>query len=190
MMDKQTLSTRLTVSTTNKVILPDLVALGGDSHVSATQLHELCYNERNSRLAFRAAWVLEYIAAHHPDRFMPVFGEFVARFPLQQNQSCQRHFTKILMEITQPKAPESYRQAFMQVDRELLVETVFGWLIDTRTPVAVQANCIEILCYLSVEFDWIKDELVPQIRFLMRDGSAAIQSRGRKILHQLHASEA
>ncbi len=185
MMDEQTLGKRLA----SKINVPDLVALGDDVSLPVAALHELCHDARDAALAFRAAWVLEYIAAHHPHRFAPVSDGFIARFPLQRNPSCRRHFTKILLAIIEPRAPDGYRQAFEKVDRELLAETVFGWLIDTRTPVAVQANCMDILYYLSRESDWIEEELVSQIRFLMRHGSAAIQSRGRKILHRLGASE-
>jgi hypothetical protein len=34
-------------------------------------------------------------------------------------------------------------------------------------------------------YPWIAEELANQIRYLMRNGTAAIQSRGRKLLLQL-----
>lgn len=184
-MDKQTLAERLTVSNTNKIKVPHLVALGEDIGVPIGVLHDLCYDGRNPTLAFRAAWLLEYLASHHPDRFLAVAEAFLKRLPNQKNVSCQRHFTNILRVLTHPKAPKLYQEALLSSNREQLVETVFNWFIDPKTPVAVQANCMDILLNMSGEFEWVRDELKLQIEFLLRDGSAAIQSRGKKVLAKL-----
>ncbi len=183
-MDKQTLINRLPIVA--KIKVPALVTLGDDKAIPAALLHEVCFHTANESIAFYAAYVLEHIAFRYPERFIPVFNTFISRLPEQKNLSCQRHFTKILMAITHPKAPEIYQEAYSRVDRERLVETVFGWLIDPRTPVAVQANCMDILLYMSREFGWIREELKHQIEFLMRDGSAALQSRGKKVLEKLN----
>ncbi len=184
-MDVQTLKNRLTVSNANQVRVPDLKALGNDPGVPMDELHDLCYDDERPTLAFRAAWLLEYIAVHHPDRFMMVAHMFFTRLPHQENPSCQRHFTNILRMLTHHKAPKSYQDILRSADREQLVETVFNWFIDTQTPVAIQANCMDVLFQLSHEFTWIREELTLQIEFLLRDGSAAIQSRGKKVLEKL-----
>ncbi len=184
-MDTQTLVNGLLASKANQTRNPGLSMLGNDPQVPVTELHELCYDTASPQLAFRAAWLLEYIAAHHPDRFMPVCYLFLDRLASQRNRSCQRHFTNILRRLTHPKANHEYRHALQSADREQLVETVFSWFIDTQTPVAVQANCMDVLFHMSSEFGWIKDELMQQIEFLLRDGSPAIQSRGKKILEKL-----
>lgn len=186
-MDQQTLINRLPAVA--KIKVPALIALGDDATISVALLHEVCFYEKNDSIAFYAAYVLEYIAYRHPDRFVPVFDTFVSRLPGQKNFSCQRHFTKILMAITHPKAAKPYQEAYSRVDRDQLVETVFGWLIDPRTPVAVQANCMDILLNMSAEFEWIAEELKHQIEFLMLDGSAALQSRGKKVLDKLKRSK-
>ena len=62
---------------------------------------------------------------------------------------------------------------------------MFEWLINLATPVAVRVNCLDILLNLRNEFPWIKEELQAQIEFYLRDGSPAMQSRGRKILRQV-----
>ena len=183
-MDQQTLINRL--PTVAKIKVPALIALGDDATISAALLHEVCFHKENDSIAFYAAYVLEHVATRHPDRFMPVFDAFISRLPEQRNFSCQRHFTKILMAITHAKAPKSYQEAYSRIDRDQLVETVFGWLIDPQTPVAVQANCMDILLNMSPEFGWVAEELEHQVAFLMLDGSAAIQSRGKKILDNLN----
>lgn len=162
-----------------------MVAIAEDTTIPLSLLHELCYDKRDDSVAFRAAWILEYIATHCPTRFTAVFSGFMARLSEQRNPSCQRHFTKILMLITSGKAPEPYRDAYAGIDREQAVETVFSWLIDPGTPVAVQVNCMDILFNMSGEFAWISEELKQQIDFFLRDGSHAVQSRGRKILDKL-----
>lgn len=181
-MDIQTLTRRLTITRTNQVRIPDLRLLGEDTTIPITTLHDLCYDTGHSKVAFRAAWLLEYIVVHHPKRFLPVVDAFLCRLADQKNRSCQRHFTSILIRLTHPKAYEGYRGAIRSADRPQLVETVFSWFIDPCTPVAIQANCMDILLHMSYEFEWIKDELRQQIEFLLRDGSAAIQSRGKKVL--------
>jgi len=92
------------------------------------------------------------------------------------------------MRVTSRSAADVYRDHYRQADRERLVETIFGWLIDPETPVAVQVNCMDILFNMRNEFDWLGEELRNQIRFLMRDGSAAMQSRGRKLLDRFERS--
>jgi len=184
---RQTLAERVVAARSKSYVL-DLAALGEDSGVPIASLHELCY-EKNPTVAFRAAWILEYLAARDHQRFLKVFDDFMDRLHQQRNPSCQRHFTKILMNITHPKAPPAYQEAYRQTDRERLVETVFGWLIDPATPVAVQVNCMDILFNMRREFPWITDELKQQIRFFLRDGSPAMQSRGKRILENLNRSE-
>lgn len=165
--------------------VPNLVALAQDKTLSVETLHDICYDRKHGTIAFRAAWVLEYIATHHPERFMPVFGTFMSRLPEQQNHSCQRHFTKILMHVTRPDAPALYQEARGTINGEQVVDTIFSWLIASRTPVAVQVNCMDILFNMRNEFEWIAEELAQQTAFLMKDGSAALQSRGKKILAKL-----
>jgi len=184
-MDEQTLKDRLIASKANQIRIPDLSALGEDARVPMAELHEFCYDEQNPKLAFRAAWLLEYIATHHPERFMKVSDVFMARLASQKNPSCQRHFTNILRHLTHKRAPTPYQGLLRSINREQLVETVFNWFIDPHTPVAVQANCMDVLLHMSGEFEWIRDELKLQIEFLLRDGSAAIQSRGKKTLEKL-----
>ncbi|WP_186461731.1 hypothetical protein [Mucilaginibacter pallidiroseus] len=44
----------------------------------------------------------------------------------------------------------------------------------------------DILYCLTDRYDWIAAELENQIVFMMRDGTAAIQLRGKKIINSLH----
>jgi len=149
-------------------------------------LHRLSFDLDKAK-AFRAAWVLESIAAHYPQWFTPYANTFLATLKTQKNPSCQRHFTKILMFMTARNASVLYRQALADADRERIVETVFEWLIHPDTPVAVAVNCLDILVYFIKEFDWISEELEHQILMRINQGSPAMDSRGKRILKKLRS---
>jgi hypothetical protein len=65
------------------------------------------------------------------------------------------------------------------------VEQLFDWMIDPKVRIAVKVFAGSALFNLRARYPWLKEELAEQIRFLMRDGTAAIQSRGKKLLSQL-----
>lgn len=69
---------------------------------------------------------------------------------------------------------------------EPIIEQLFDWIIDTEVKIAVKVFSAEALYNLCQRHDWIKDELRSQLEFLMRNGSAAIQTRGRKLLKELN----
>lgn len=175
-------------STLKKNQVQELVFLAANGELPVHDLLDSCFLREKSPVAFRAAWVLEHVEVSAPSLFLPYFPEFIRRLPEQKNQSCQRHFTKILLHFTRPQASHTYKQALAAIpDWEPLVEVVFEWLINSQTPVAVKVNCLEVLLYLSIEFPWIKEELQAQTEFYLRDGSPAMQSRGRKILKAVQA---
>jgi hypothetical protein len=136
-------------------------------------------------VAFRAAWILENVYWKNPSNFLPLLDEFISAYCLQKNMSCQRHFTKMMMDITSPDNKVYPLAVEMGNDFEAVAETTFEWLINPKTPVAVQANCLDILFNFSRHYEWIKDELVSQTEFLLKNGSAAIQSRGNRVLAKL-----
>ncbi|WP_299988619.1 hypothetical protein [uncultured Pontibacter sp.] len=166
-----------------KVQVQELAAKSNSGKLQVKDLLELCFVKHTSSVAFRAAWVLEHVAYSFPKQFTPHLPTFIAQLPEQHNLSCQRHFTKILMCCANPEAKPVYKAAWRALpDRSVVVETMFEWLIQTRTPVAVKVNCLDVLVYLQDEFPWIKDELKDQIEFLLKDGSPAMRSRGKRIL--------
>ncbi|HVW12722.1 MAG TPA: hypothetical protein VHB54_02800 [Mucilaginibacter sp.] len=71
------------------------------------------------------------------------------------------------------------------MDLEPIVEKLFDWVIDSKVLIAVKVFSLEALFNLRGRYTWITDELKEQTTFLMRDGTPAIQSRGRKLLSRL-----
>jgi len=157
--------------------------------VMVEELLDISFDKQGT-LAFRASWMLEHIASCFPDRFRPLVPKFIKGLPSQDNKSCQRHYTKILMCLFNTAPGNPYEDIVTGYKyREDLVDVVFHWYIDSLAPVAVKANCMDVLFYLSGEFDWISEELSMQIESDMRTGSAAIQHRGKKILEKLKRKE-
>lgn len=183
-MEKQAIIRRFD-TTFGKTMIAELTAVAQDPSIPVEGLLALCYDQSRPQIAFRSAWVLEHIAVHDEGRFLPLLPRFLADLPHQRNHSCQRHFTKILMWVTDAKTVNSYQEFMITADKDQLVEVVFGWLIDTETPVAVQVNCLDILFHLCHHADWIAEELETQTRHLLQNGSAAMQSRGKRVLKKL-----
>jgi hypothetical protein len=182
--------------TKNKV--EKLTKIAADANYSISSLIDLTFNTQQE-IAFRSAWILEHIVYRYTNRFLPFVADFITSYCKQTNRSCQRHYTKILMLLFSIKylkrlknIEEEPSAVFMMnqvkpIDEkaEDIIETTFDWLIDPRTPVAVKANCLDILYSYTDEHDWIVDELKAQINYFLRDGTAAMQNRGKRILENL-----
>lgn len=188
--DLKSLTAALLLRESNTNYVGHLITLSKDEEIDAALFLEICVQNKQKQAAFRAAWVLEHIATFQPERFAAVLPNFCQQLAIQANDGCQRHFTKILMYMTDHHAPAVYRDFLETIDKEeLIVAVMFEWLINPKTLVATQVNCMDILYNLSHEYDWIASELQAQITFLLKTGTAAMQSRGKKILGKLRPLE-
>jgi len=136
-------------------------------------------------VAFRAAWLLENMFLQDPESYMNDLDYLVSRIKAIKHESCQRHYAKILMHITAKKSPASIRRQVEEIDLGTVVEQCFDWLIDPKVKIAVKCFSAEALCNLRTRDPWIREELANQLEFLMRDGSAGIQSRSMRLLETL-----
>ena len=137
-----------------------------------------------NEIAFRASWVLEQLVYYRWDDLVPFLPDFISGYLIQKNRSCQRHFTKIMMHLTDSGLSTEIK-TLIREHQEQIIEITFDWLIDPQTPVSVKVNCMDILLQFGKEQAWITDELRSQVQFLLKDGSAAVQSRGKRILKKL-----
>jgi hypothetical protein len=151
---------------------------------SLRDLVDVTFHE-NKNIAFRAAWVLENVFLENPVFYLFGLDYLVKRFPEVQYPSCKRHYAKIIMHLTAPKAHPLIKQKLQDTDMEPIVEKCFDWLIDPKVLIAVKVFASEALFNLRHRYDWVAEELANQIQFLMRNGSPAIQSRGKKLLATL-----
>jgi hypothetical protein len=139
-------------------------------------------------LAFRAAWLLENMFLKDASAFTDNLEYLVARFPEVTNPGCQRHYAKILMHATEEKESSPIKLQINSLDLEATVEQLFEWMIDPTVKIAVKVFAGWALLNLRHRYPWIADELPAQLEFLMRDGTAAIQTAGRKMLEELNTS--
>ncbi|WP_259069374.1 hypothetical protein HDF24_14125 [Mucilaginibacter sp. X4EP1] len=136
-------------------------------------------------IAFRAAWILENVFLQSPGRYQHDLEYLLSRIKEVKHASCQRHYAKILMHITSPKAIQPIKEELASLKMEQVVEQCFDWMIDPKVKIAVKCFASEVLFNLRECYPWIKDELTNQITFLMRNGSAGIQSRGKRLLAKM-----
>lgn len=135
-------------------------------------------------VAWRAAWILENVVVGKMTAYIHQIPVIITAFPVVKSDGAKRHYGKMMMKITDPKSA-MLQNIMAKTDMENVVETCFDWLIDEKIKVAVKVFCIQILFNLHFRYDWIREELPVQIEHLMHDGSAGIQSKGRKILSAL-----
>jgi len=139
----------------------------------------------DSMIAFRASWILENVLLTDPLKYEPDLEYFFSRFKEVKYHGPQRHYIKILMHLTDPKMHPVIKSKLETINLEPAVEQCFDSMIDPKIKVAVKVFASDALFNLSHRYDWIAEELANQLQFLMRDGSAAIQSRGKKLLAKL-----
>ena len=136
-------------------------------------------------IAFRAAWILENLFLQKPESYLDQTAYLISRIKEVENPGCKRHYAKIIMHITSPKAPLSIKQKLAEIDLGPVVEQLFDWMINPKVLIAVKVFAAQALFNVRERYPWIAEELESQLRFLMQNGSAAIQTRGRKLLNSL-----
>ena len=136
-------------------------------------------------IAFRAAWILENVFLQNPASYETDLEYLVSRISDVKHASCQRHYAKILMHITDPKTIPVIKDKMLQLNVEPIVEQCFDWMIDPKVKIAVKCFASEVLFNLHTRYPWITGELAEQVKFMMRNGSPGIQSRGRRILAKI-----
>ncbi|WP_183561233.1 hypothetical protein [Mucilaginibacter sp. SP1R1] len=171
-------------ATIGKTKVVELSRILKKEQFSLYNLIDITFNP-DPHIAFRAAWILENIFLTKPESYVNEMEYLISRFKEIDNPSCMRHYTKIVMHITDIKAPETIKQKLQTINLEPVIEQLFDWMINPKIKVAVKVFAGRALFNLKDLRPWIAEELAGQLQYLMRDGSAGIQSRGKKILKRL-----
>jgi hypothetical protein len=179
-MSKEELIKQL-AATFGKTKVNKLVVILKERHFALRDLIDLTFHT-DKTIAFRSAWLLENLFLVDPLAYLADLDYLLTQFKDVKYESCQRHYAKIMMHITSPKIPIEIKQKLDAIDLEPVVEQCFDWMIDPKVLIAVKVFSSEALFNLRHRYPWISGELAAQLQFLMRDGSAAIQARGRKLL--------
>jgi hypothetical protein len=174
-------------ATMGKMKVLELSRILKEQQFALRDLIDITFHD-DKHIAFRAAWILENVFLQDPARYETDIECLVSRIKDVQHESCQRHYAKIMMHITNPKVLRSIKDHVTKLNMEPVVEQCFDWMIDPKVKIAVKVFASEALFNLRFRYPWIKDELAGQLQFLMRNGTAAIQSRGRKLLSALECS--
>jgi hypothetical protein len=139
----------------------------------------------DKQIAFRAAWLLDATILYDPERYLQNLDYLIERIKDVSNESCKRQYSRIMMHLTAPNAPESIKLKLQVLNLDDVVEQFFDWIIDPKVKVAVKVFTADTLFNLSARYNWVAEELANQVQFMMRDGSPAIQSKGSKLLARL-----
>lgn len=159
--------------------MTELSFFTANGKVKCGDLISLCRHQ-DQQIAFRASWVLEFFAHDKPELFINHLPDFLVLYPKILNQSVQRCFTKILMLLTAKKFLVAHSISPVIFDECLSAS--FDWLINPKTPVAVQANALDVIFQLSPYHDWVLEELKVILQDKLVSGSPALTSRAKRIL--------
>jgi hypothetical protein len=139
----------------------------------------------DEQIGFRAAWILENVFTNHRQRFLPYVFYFLEKFPQQNNLSALRHYVKILALMTKKNAAMEIEKILAGYETDHLVAVVFAWLIDEKIPVAVKSHCLNILANLNAKHNWIREELLQTMDFLVDKESIGFFAKVKQIRKQL-----
>lgn len=142
-------------------------------------LIELTFHPKKE-VGFRAAWTLEYIFMNHHCAGDHL-DDLLSRFPEQKNQSCMRHYGKILAYLTGKNATGLRERQLEKIDFDPIIDVLFSWLIDDKVLVATKVHAMQALANLAPRYTWIKDELLQTITHLEDLESIAFFGRAKQI---------
>lgn len=131
-------------------------------------------------VGFRAAWTLEYIFMNHHCAGDHL-DDLLSRFPEQKNQSCMRHYGKILAYLTGKKSTGLQPGQLEKIDFDPIIDVLFSWLIDEKVLVATKVHAMQALANLAPRYTWIKEELLQTITHLEDLESIAFFGRAKQI---------
>jgi hypothetical protein len=179
-MDKTQLIKKIT-TTIGKVKVLELGKILTEKRFNLRDLIDITLHPEPD-IAFRAAWILENVFLQYPEIYLPDLEYLLSTMVIVKAPGCKRHYTKIVMHIMDPKAPQIIKDKVQTIDLEQIVEQLFDWMIDPKVKIAVKAFAAEALFNLRHRYNWIAEELANQLHYLMRNGSAAIQARGEEVV--------
>jgi hypothetical protein len=155
-----------------------------DENFALRDLIDLTFHP-DKNIAFRASWILENVLLNDIEIYISDLDYLIKRFIRVAYPSSQRHYGNIIMRITSSKAPQPIKDYVQAINLNPVIEHLFEWLIDPDVKIAVKSCAAEALFNMRHQYPWIKEELAEQLQYLMRDGTAAIQARGKKLLKML-----
>lgn len=135
----------------------------------------------DSRIAFRAAWALEWAYFHDKSAFLPHSDRFIEAFIAATNGSVHRQYSKMLWDM--------YHGRIVVIDDIRLAriaEKAFDLLIGNGTKPAVMVWCMDLLFDISPRVDWVGEQLRETLeRIMENEPSRGTANRAAKILKRM-----
>jgi hypothetical protein len=131
-------------ATAGKTKVDKLVKILKDRSFLLRDLIDITFHP-NKTVAFRAAWLLENVFLINPVFYLPETDYLLGRVNEVKNASCQRHYAKIIMHLTSPKAHALIKLKLADTDLEPIVAQCFDWMIDPKILIAVKVFSSEAL---------------------------------------------
>ncbi|WP_256004362.1 hypothetical protein [Pedobacter deserti] len=182
-MDRQSLIALL--DTADKThLVAHCTAVLKDQEVSIPDLFDISFHKRKE-IAFRAAWMLEYLMVHEPERFAPHVKTLLEHLAEQQNHSAMRHYTKMVALLTAKNAHPLYLELVEATDFEPVIDVLFTRFVTPEVLVASKVHCMQALANLAPRYRWIKDDLMETIDYLTDIESIAFFARAKQVRLQL-----
>ena len=150
------------------------------------KLLNYCFTSK-TELAYKAAWVLEFVYLENPKWLLPHLDLFFKHLPsinLDQTLRPLAHICELIAISNYKKKDIDVIAVFLEKHKKTLIDCSFDWLI-TEQKVACQVRAMTALYYLGTEFEWIHPELKQIIEQNIHLGSAGYQSRGKKTIKQI-----
>jgi hypothetical protein len=182
-VDQEELIARLDAPV-NFQMVTHLTAILENHNPGIDMLLQISFHKRKE-VAFRAAWMLEYIMTNSPVVFSPYLTRFLELLPAQKNPSAMRHYSKIVALVTAGNTDPVYKALAADIKFEAVIEVLFTWLVETKTPVATKVHCMQALANLAPRYEWIKDDLTETIDYLTDVESIAFFARAKQVKKQL-----
>jgi len=136
--------------------------------------------DNDKRIAFRAAWALQWAMEHDKTELSLHFRHILSTFLTSDKESVLRIYAKLLAE-TMPEAELD------QDDAHRVAEKAFDLLLDKKVKVAVKIWSMEILAALSDRVDYVAENLADCILVLSSapDCTPAMTSHSRHLLKRI-----
>lgn len=144
-------------------------------HSVATLDIVLQLNEHtNSRIAWRSAYLFDLAHDANPALFINYLPRLIAALPTLKNHSIKRHYTRIL---------STYNLCDIATGET--IDCCLNWLMTEEIPIAVKANCMQILYNLCTEFPELAHELKIVLNEILPTASKGVGGKAKKILAEL-----
>jgi len=123
----------------------------------------------------RGSWVLSHSPISFSPAVIPFIPEMIEEVQKPVHDAIKRNVMKIIATIDE--IPEEVSASFFDL--------CIDWAIDKNTSIAIKVYSMEIAGNIAMPYEELRNEVIVVIEDQMEHGSAAIKSRGRRLLKKL-----